>query len=160
MEWKLSTGVLEKLNFNSLSPNKIILQDPVIDELTKQDTMSDVKYQNITYYMHNHNKTVESKDKIQIDFLNGMSEMYDLDWKYKMNYIGYENQGTNDCVQFIRQGEDKWYAEVLIRSGKDWDGYTWSCYSNSEKIVSMMRLFFEDVPWFGMLSWKMRRYRT
>jgi len=146
------------LNSQPSSSNKIILQDPVTDDLTNQDTMSDVKYQNITYYMHNHNKIVESKDKIQIDFLNGMSEMNDLDWKYKMNYIGFKNHRTNDCVQFIRQGQDKWYAEVLICSGKDWDGYTWSCYSNSEKIVSMMRLFFEEIPWFGMLSWKMRRF--
>ena len=88
-----------------------------------------------------------------------MSEMKNLDWEYENNYIAFDNKKTKEYVQFIRLGQDKWYADIPINDGKDWDGYTWSCYSDSETIVSMMRLFFEEVPWFGMLSWKMRRFK-
>ena len=142
-----------------ISPNQIAVQSIVNDELSKQDTIPDVKYQDITYYMHSKDKTVDSRKHIHIDFLKAMSEMNDLDWKYEKNYIGFYNKRTDETVQFIRQGQDKWYAEVLIRSGKNWDGYTWSCYSNFEPISNMLRLFFEEVSWFGMLSWKMRRFK-
>jgi len=141
------------------SQKQTIVQDTVTNELIKQETEPDVKYQDITYYMHDKSKTVDSKDHIHIDFLKAMSEMSDLDWKYERNYIGFGNNRTEETVQFIRQGQDKWYAEVLIGSGKNWDGYTWSCYSDFKPISDMMRLFFEEVPWMGMLSWKMRRFK-
>ena len=141
-----------------LTPNQTVLQ--VIEgELEKLDIKSDVKYQDITYYMKNPNKVVEAKDNIPIDFLKATSEMNDLDWNYEWNYIVFANNRKSECVQFIRQGEKKWYAEVPIRSGKGWDGYSWCGYSDIETITNMMRLFFEEVPWFGMLSWKMRRFK-
>ncbi len=136
-----------------------VLQKTTVDELTKQDTIPDVKYQDITYYMNSKDKTIDSQEHIHIDFLKAMSEMSDLDWNYENNHIGFVDNRTNETIQFIRQGQDKWYAEVLIRSGKNWDGYTWSCYSNFEPISNMLRLFFEEVSWFGMLSWKMRRFK-
>jgi len=139
--------------------NQNVLQENVIDELTQQDTEADVKYQDITYYMHSKDKTIDSQEHIHIDFLKAMSEMSDLDWNYEKNYIGFDNKRTDETVQFIRQGQDKWYAEVIIGSGKNWDGYTWSCYSDSKTITNMLRLFFEEVSWFGMLSWKMRRFK-
>ena len=139
--------------------NQILIQEIVSDELTKQNTISDVKYQNITYYMQNPTKVVKSKDNISIDFLKATSEMNDLDWNYERNYIGFTNNKKSECVQFIRQGEKKWYAEVPIKSGKGWDGYAWCGYSDTETITNMLRLFFEEVSWFGMLSWKMRRFK-
>ena len=142
-----------------LSSNQNVLQETASDELTEQDTEADVKYQDITYYMHSKDKTIDSQKHIHIDFLKAMSEMSDLDWNYERNYIGFNNKRTYETVQFIRQGQNKWYAEVLIGSGKNWDGYTWSCYSDFEPISNMMRLFFEEVPWMGMLSWKMRRFK-
>ena len=148
-----------KLNFNSISSNQIIIQNLASDGLTKQETVTDVKYQNIVYYMHNPDNTVLSEDQIHIDFLKAMSEMNNLDYTFERNYIGFTNQRTNECVQFIRQGQDKWYAEVPIMHGKGWDGYAWCSYSDSKTIVNMMRLFFEEVLWFGMLSWRMRRFK-
>ena len=47
----------------------------------------------------------------------------------------------------------------MIGYGKGWDGYCWCAYSKTQKITDMVRLFFEEVPWFGMLSWKMRRFK-
>ena len=60
-----------------------MIQDIATDELAKQDTESDVKYQDIIYHMDNASKTVCSKDQIHIDFFKAMSEMKNLDWKYK-----------------------------------------------------------------------------
>jgi len=146
------------LNSQPSTSNKIIFQDPVTDELTSQYTIPDIKYQDITYYKDNDGKIVLGKDKIPIDFIKATSEMNNLDWKYEFNYIGFENQKSNECVQFIRKEQDRWYAEVPIRRDNYWDGYVWCCQSDSKTILSMMRLFFEEVPWFGMLSWKMRRF--
>ena len=142
-----------------LSSHQTVLQDIENNELTKQEREPDVKYQDIIYHMDNKDKTVCSKDHIHIDFLKAMSEMKKLDWKYENNYIAFDNKRTNEYVQFIRLEQNKWYADIPIKDGKDWDGYTWSCYSNSKTILGMMRLFFEELPWFGMLSWKMRRFK-
>ena len=58
------------------------LQDVSFLEFSKQDIISDVKYQNITYYMHSQEKTVKEKP---IDFLSATSEMLLLDWNpYKI----------------------------------------------------------------------------
>ena len=144
---------------HSSSSKKIILQDLISDELINQDTVSDIKYQDIIYYIHNTTKVVESKERIHLDFLKAMSEMNSLDWTFD-NWIGFVNQRKKENLQFIRKKKDYWYAEVLIRSGKEWDGYLWKCYSESKPIIDMMRLFFEEVPWFGMLPWKMTRVKN
>ena len=136
------------------------IQQVIENELERCDVSSDVKYQDITYYMKNPNKVIDSKNNISIDFLKATSEMNDLDWNYKWNYIGFSNNKKLECVQFIRQGEEKWYAEVPINFGKKWDGYAWCGYSDIETITNMIKLFFEEVSWFGMLSWKMRRFKN
>ena len=141
-----------------LTSSQTVLQ-VIDDELQRTSTVSDVKYQDITYYMKNPNKVIDSKNNIPIDFLKATSEMSDLDWNYEWNYIGFTNNKKNECIQFIRQGETKWYAEVPINNGKKWEGYAWCAYSDSKIITDMLRLFFEEVPWFGMLSWKMRRFK-
>ena len=128
-------------------------------ELSKQETVADVKYQNIIYYMDNKTKTVSQKQNTQVDFIKAVSEMSELDWNYEENFIGFDNLSKHECVQFIRQGQDKWYAEAPIGYGVDWDGYAWCSYSDSKTATDLIRLFFEEVPWFGMLSWKMRRFR-
>ena len=139
-----------------LTPNQTILD---VIELQKTYTVSDVKYQDITYYIYDSTKSVESKDRVSIDFLKAVNEMEDLDYRFERNFIGFENNKTDECVQFIRQGEDKWYAEVPINNGKNWEGYAWASYSDSKTVTDMLKLFFEEVPWFGMLSWKMRRFK-
>ena len=147
------------MNFNYLPQRQIVTERVVTNELNIQEQEIGIKFQDILYYMQNIDKIIQSKDNIPIDFLKAMSEMENLDYTYEYNYIGFKNQRTNECVQFIRQGHDKWYAEVPIMHGKGWDGYAWCSYSDSKTIVNMMRLFFEEVLWFGMLSWKMRRFK-
>ena len=152
-------GVFWKLNFESKSPSQITLQENISDELVKQEIKSDVKYQDITYYMLDTVKYVNSKDKIHIDFLKAMHEMENLDWEYTKNFIGFSNERTGECVQFVRLGQDKWYAEVPIMHGRGWNGYVWSDNSDSKTIGNMVRLFFEEMPWFGILSWKLKRLK-
>jgi len=149
-----------QLNFQHSSPNQIVLQAAITDESTKQDTVPDVKYQDIIYYMRNTDKTVQPKDHINIDFFKAMSEMEKLDWTFLPNYIGFENMRKNEMVQFIRLGRNEWYADIPINSGKNWDGYCWASYSDNKTTSEMLRLFFEEDPWFGMLSWKMRKVRS
>lgn len=139
--------------------NRTPIQKPAYSELTNQNTISDIKYQDIHYYMHSKEKTVDSKDRIHIDFFKALSEMNNLDWKYEKNYIGFVNNRTNECVQFVRKDEEKWYAEVPIMHGKNWEGYAWGCsHSNSKLVFDMMQLFFDEVIWFHMLPWKMTRF--
>jgi len=128
-------------------------------ESSKQETGVDVKYQNIIYYMDNKIKKVSQKQNTQVDFIKAVYEMSELDWNYEENFIGFDNLSKHECVQFIRQGQDKWYAEAPIRYGATWDGYAWCGYSDSKTVTDLIRLFFEGVSWFGMLSWKMRRFK-
>lgn len=152
----MSDTILKKLTNPVLNPTP---QKSTYYETSNQNTSYDIKYQDIHYYIHSRGKTVESDNHISIDFFQALSEMNALDWNYEKNYIGFFNNKTNECAQFIRQGEDKWYAEVLIMNGKDWEGYAWCCYSDSKSIFDMMQLFFGEVIWFHSLAWKMRRFK-
>ena len=130
--------------------SKIIFQE--------QKNIQAIKYQDITYFKQNGNEIVDHEDFIHIDFMNAMSEMENLNWNL-FNHIGFRNHQTNDFVQFIRQGQNKWYADIPIGDGKNWEGYCWSAYSDNKTISNMLRLFFDEVKWFGMLRWKMRRFQ-
>ena len=44
-------------------------------ESSKQETVADVKYQNIIYYMDNKIKKVSQKQNTQVDFIKATSEM-------------------------------------------------------------------------------------
>jgi len=138
---------------------QIIIQE-ILDKISeKQESITDVKFQNIIYFMNNIGKTVNSKSNIPIDFLTAMSEMESLDYTSNDHFIGFVNKKTNECLQFKRRTKDDWYAEVIINHGKGWDGYYWCANSKIDAISNMLRLFFEEVSWFGMLSWKMRRFK-
>ena len=138
---------------------QIIIQE-ILDKISeKQESITDVKFQNIIYFMNNIDKTVNSKSNIPIDFLTAISEMESLDYTSNNHFIGFVNKKTNECLQFKRRTKDDWYAEVIINHGKGWDGYYWCANSKIDAISNMLRLFFEEVSWFGMLSWKMRRFK-
>ena len=139
---------------------KQIVISEILDKISeKQESITDVKFQNIIYYMDNRIRKVSQKQNVQIDFIKAVSEMNSLDYTYENNFIGFDNLSKHECVQFIREGQDKWYAEVPIKHGIKWDGYAWCSYTDSKTVTDLLRLFFEEVPWFGMLSWKMRRFK-
>ena len=121
---------------------QIIIQE-ILDKISeKQESITDVKFQNIIYFMNNIGKTVNSKSNIPIDFLTAMSEMESLDYTSNNHFIGFVNKKTNECLQFKRRTKDDWYAEVIINHGKGWDGYYWCANSKIDAISNMLRLFF------------------
>lgn len=133
----------------------------MLDAKPLQDvsTTPDVKYQDIIYYKWNRNETVLSKVHTHIDFLKAMSEMENLDWTFQNNHIGFVNNRTNECVQFVRLAENLWYVENVIYNGTEWEGYFWKSEADNKTVSAMMRLFFEEMSWFGILNWKLGRDR-
>ena len=113
---------------------------------------------NITYYKQNGNDIVESKQKVSISYMKALDEMDTLHWNL-FNYIGFKNHYTKEVLQFIRKGYAYWYAEVPINNGLKWDGYYWFAYSVIPQNVRMLRLFFAEKDWYGLLDWKFRRYK-
>ena len=122
--------------------------------ITQQESLQDIKYQDIIYYKNNSDEYVSGMDLRPIEFLSAMSEMEQMDWKFSKNYIGFSKKG-DDSLLFRRKNHTKWSAEVPIFDGEKWTGYGWFAYSDSKTISDTLRLYFEKVPWFGMLSWKM-----
>jgi len=121
-----------------------------------QNEILDTKYQNITFYKQNGSEVIGHDKWVSIDFLKAMSEMEKLNWN-KDNHIGFVNHNTHENVQFIRKRKNKWYADIPIKKDGKWDRYCWGAYSDNKTISNMMRLYFEEVEWFGMLEWKMSR---
>ena len=127
--------------------------------LHEQEEVIDTKYQTITYYKQNGTEIIGHPKHVSIDFLKAMSEMEKQDWKVD-NHIGFENNRTNETVQFIRKEENNWYADVPIRSNeKSNSRCCWGAYTDNKTISNMMRLFFEEVEWFGMINWKLMSWR-
>ena len=126
-------------------------------ESQKLETITDVKFQNIIYYYWDGKRTVDQSQQVRIDFLGAVNEMECLDHKFERNFIGFQNCSTGEYVQFVRLGNDSWYADVPIKDRGNWEGYLWAGYADTKSITDMLKLFFEEVPWFDSLSWKMRR---
>ena len=119
---------------------------PIIGNPTVQYTLDSVK------------TLVDQNQQVKIDFLGAVSEMEKLDYKFEKNFIGFQNCSSGEYVQFVRLGNDSWYADAPIKDQQNWDGYLWAGYGDTKSITSMLKLFFEEVPWFDSISWKMRRY--
>ena len=115
------------------------------------------KFQSITYYKCVDDRSVRG---VPIDYLGAMREMDALPVTEGSNrFIGFENTRSGENVQFLRLGDDLWYADVPINDGPNWDGYYWGARADSKAVAALLRLFFEEMPWFGMLPFTMRRYR-
>jgi len=125
----------------------------------KLETTTDVKFQNIIYYYWDGKKSVNQSQQVRIDFLGAVNEMEHLDHEFERNFIGFQNYSTGEYVQFVRLGDDSWYADVPIKDQNNWEGYLWAGYGNTKSITDMLKLFFEEVPWFDSISWKMRKYK-
>ena len=126
-------------------------------ESQKLETITDVKFQNIIYYYWDGKRTVDQSQQVRIDFLGAVNEMECLDHKFERNFIGFQNCSTGEYVQFVRLGNDSWYADVPITDRNNWEGYLWAGYGDTKSITDMLKLFFEEVSWFDSISWKMRR---
>ncbi len=163
---RLCGNLLEFFSWNSNYLKEYWQEDNTKSILDKK-ALENTKYQHITYYKYNRNESIGNnydnngnRLTISIDFLKAMSEMESIDWTFSENFIGFENETKRECVQFIRLNKDRWYVENIINVGKDWEGYYWISESYNKTISDMMKLFFEEMPWFGMLEWKLLRVRN
>ena len=125
----------------------------------KLETTTDVKFQNIIYYYWDGKKSVNQSQQVRIDFLGAVNEMEHLDHEFERNFIGFQNYSTGEYVQFVRLGDDSWYADVPIKDQNNWEGYLWAGYGDTKSITDMLKLFFEEVLWFDSISWEMRKYK-
>mgnify|MGYP007044048712 CR=1 FL=1 len=131
--------------------NFTLIEKPTLDSLQSEI------FQNIIYFMQDSKKTIEIEQCVYVDFLCAMSELEKLDWTFEKNYIGFKNLNTEDTVQFMRLKEDYWYVDVPIKNNGSWEGYFWFSHDNSREISEMLKLFFQETDWFGMLTWKLER---
>ena len=92
-----------------------------------------------------------------VDFPKAKSEIESLGYGEYNHYIGFINQKTGELLQFARDGPNEWYAEVPIVQGGSWTRYVWGCRTNTASVVSVSKLFFEELPWFDMLPFMMRK---
>ena len=136
---------------------KRLIQTQIELDSQKLETTTDVKFQNIIYYYWDGKRTVDQSQQVRIDFLGAGNEMECLDHKFERNFIGFQNCSTREYVQFVRLGNDSWYADVPIKDRSNWEGYLWAGYGNTKSITDMLKLFFEEVSWFDSIPWKMRR---
>ena len=137
---------------------KRLIQTQIESDFQKLETATDAKFQNIIYYYWDGKKSVTQSQQVRIDFLGAVSEMEKLDHAFEKNFIGFQNCPTGEYVQFVRLGNDSWYADAPIKDQNNWEGYLWAGYADTASITDMLKLFFEEVSWFDSISWKMRRY--
>jgi hypothetical protein len=130
------------------------------NELYKQETETDVKYQNITYYKQNGNELVSTDDHIKIDFLKAVSEMEKQNWKLE-NYIGFDNKNTRENVQFIRLEDNMWEIGVQIPNDGTWvntDPYQ-IAHANNKESTTLVKRFFEEITWIECMKWEVFQTR-
>lgn len=123
-----------------------------------QDVMqsTEEKYQNITYWKHGKFETVSGLEFIPISVEKAISKAQDLLPEYEEG-IGFTNGGNKDAIHFIRKGKNYWRATVPVFTRREWDGYYYQASSDTKGVMDVIRLFFDELDWFGMLDFKLRR---
>lgn len=134
------------------------MQQPEID--FAQAMRVDAKYQDIIYYKWDRHESVHSSQNKKISYHQAVSEMEKLDWEFVHNHFGLVNKHTNETIQFVRLGKDRWYVENLIEPGTKWNGYLWYSQADSKSLYEMVRLFLEEIPWSHILQWKLKRVKS
>lgn len=119
---------------------------------------TEIKYQQITYWKHGKFEEVNALLFTPIDLKKALHETEKILWEHKES-IGFTNGRNKDAINFRRYEEDKWLAQVPIFTKDEWDGYCWLAYSDTKTTLDTIRLFFEEVEWFGMLDFKMDRHK-
>lgn len=113
------------------------------------------RHQNITYELVNGPRHVRDRP---IDLAGALGEMDGLLHGVENFMCLTDHDAARDgFVQFLRLGDDRWYADIPIHMGRDWSGYVWGCETATRPLVDTLRLFFEQAPWFGVLPWTMRK---
>ena len=61
-------------------------------------------------------------------------------------------------LHITRVADGKWCAEVPVFAKDEWDGYLWRVFTDIKRIMDVIRMFFEEMGWFGMIDFKMDRH--
>ncbi len=116
----------------------------------------DIKHQGIVYFMVDGEVSVK---ETPTDLREARLKIDGLGYGGYDHFIGFINRGTREMLQFAHYDCDGWYADAPIRSGREWDGYTWGCHTDKESVLNAVGLFFEEMRWFDSLPFTMRRHR-
>lgn len=129
--------------------------------LSRSDSKTDqgIRTQDISYFKVDGKVRVGVKRHVPIDLPNARSEITGLGHGDYNHFIGFENNRTRELVQFAHDDADVWCADVPI-DRSDWRGFVWGCRTDTESVLNMVELFFEELRWFDSLPFTMRRVST
>ena len=131
-------------------------QNPNEEYYQKLLQSADEKHQDIIYWKFGKFETVHPLSWTQIDLQKALDETQKLLPEYDES-IGFSNGRNKDAIHFTRVGKDRWKVQVPIFTRPEWDGYYWRAATNTKLALDTIRLFFDELEWFGMLGFKMRR---
>ena len=131
-------------------------QNPNEEYYQKLLQETDEKYQQITYWKYGKFETVSSLSFTPIDLQKAIHETEKILWEYE-EIIGFSNGRNKDAINFTRKEENRWHVEVPVFSKNEWDGYYWQTFSDTKTVLDTIKLFFDELEWFGMLDFKMNR---
>ena len=143
----------EKLRINSLTTK---MQNPNEEYYQEIMQKTDEKYQKITYWKYGKFETVHALSETPIDLQKALFETQKLLPEHKEE-IGFSNGSNKDAIHFTRRGEDDWHVQTPIFTQDIWDGYYWEAVTDTKCTLDTIRLFFDELEWFGMLAFKMNR---
>ncbi len=149
----LTANALYKSDTRSLTTASLHPNEDYYQELLQA---TDVNYQNITYWKHGKFESVSALAFVTIDLQRAQAETKKLLWMHR-ELIGFSNGRSKDAVNIQRTGEEKWRVTVPIFTRDQWDGYFWRADSDTVILLDMIRLFFDELEWFGMLDFVMDR---
>ena len=148
------------LQIPQMTPTGIRLQNRWFEESKAagaQDQEQKITEHGMVYFKQD--GQIQVKEEL-VDFPKAKSEIESLGHGEDNHYIGFINKKTRELLQFARYEIDGWYADVPIGGHrKDWAGYVWGCRTDTESVISISKLFIEEMPWFDTLPFTMRRVR-
>ena len=144
-----------KNSTQKLVPQEFVDKNKANDDIFSiQTTRTDIKYQDIEYCLHNRNKSVYYNEHKQIDFQLAVAELESLDWALSQNGISFHNNKTDQSIFSHRLAEDKWLVLTPIKTDGVWTGYEWVSYPDTASLINVLKLYFDEIPWFNTLTWK------
>ena len=130
------------------------------DTISLLGTRSDIKYQDIEYCMHNRKKIVYYNEHKKIDFHLAVDELKSLGCTLWQNGISIYNNKTDQSIFCHRLVEDKWLVFTPIKTDGIWSGYEWVSYPDTASLINVLKLYFEETPWFNTLTWKQVKWTS
>lgn len=153
-QWDKLVEVVKKREIDLVKKHEMNKENNLLTNKLKKPT---------SFYIYKTIKgiTIKSEDEVPIELNDAINELKNLepDSELGTSYVGFCNLSTNESLQFLRRGNEEWYAEVPIDDGEDWQGYTYKSYGNWEQIQKTLESFFAEEPFREFLPWKITRFK-